>query len=169
MTKPGTTQPIALTPQFVLAGVLMKQHLSSAQTNGSFSLFENRSGGSTETPIHVHAYDDETLYMLEGEMQAIVSGEENSIKAGEAIFLPRGIPHQLRNESGVPAHYLLLCTPGGFEGFLEEGGHALAPGEIPQSPSPPDFERLRAATAHYGITLLADWPASSYTSSGENR
>jgi len=99
--------------------------------------------------------------MLQGEMQAIIAGKGQTIEAGESVFLPRGIPHQLINVSGAPAHYLLICTPGGFEGFLEEGGHTLAPGELPQPPSAEDIERLKAAAPRYGITLFADWPAGS--------
>lgn len=146
-------------PSFVLAGVLMKQHLASQETGGSFSLFENRSNGPSRTPIHVHAHDDETLYILEGAMQAIINGEERSLRAGDSIFLPRGIPHQLTNVSGTPARYLLLCTPGGFERFLEEGGHALAPGEAIQPTSAADIERLKAAAPRFGITLFASWDA----------
>ena len=85
-------------------------------------MFENNSSGASRTPIHVHAHEDETLDMMLGEMRAIIAGEEHLIKGGESIFLPRGIPHQLMNESGAPAHYLLLCTPGGFEGFVKEAG-----------------------------------------------
>lgn len=146
--------------EFVLAGVVMKQHLASMQTSGSFSLFENKSAGSSTTPIHLHAREDETLYIMEGEMRAIIAGEEHLLNAGESIFLPRGIPHQLMNESGAPAHYLLLCTPAGFEGFLAEGGHELAPGEIPERPSATDIERMKAAAPRFGITLLANWPDS---------
>jgi mannose-6-phosphate isomerase-like protein (cupin superfamily) len=135
----------------------MKQHLVARQTGGLFSLFENSSPGSSKTPIHVHAHDDETLYILEGEMQAIIAADRHAIKAGESIFLPRGIPHQLMNESGVPAHYLLLCTPGGFEDFLEHGAHVLAPGELPQPPSAADIERLKAAAPQYGITIFTNW------------
>lgn len=143
--------------EFVLAGVLMKQHLSSKQTRGFFSLFENRSKGPSRTPIHVHAYEDETLYVIEGEMSAIIASVEHSLKAGESIFLPRGIPHQLMNESGDVAHYLLFCTPGGFEGFLEEGGHALEPGETLRPPTTADIERMKVAAPRFGITLLAGW------------
>lgn len=146
--------------EFSLAGVSMTQHLASKETNGSFSLFENRSSGPSRTPIHVHAYDDETLFILQGEMHAIIHGEEHSVTAGETIFLPRGVPHQLMNKIGEPAHYLLLCTPGGFEGFLEHGGHKLQPGELPGAPTPADIERMKAAAPLFGITLLPDWPAS---------
>ncbi|MDQ2832781.1 MAG: cupin domain-containing protein [Acidobacteriota bacterium] len=144
-------------PEYILAGVLMKQHLTGKETAGAFSMFENRSTGPTRTPIHVHEHDDETLYMLEGEMRALIAGEEQSVRVGETIFLPRGVPHQLMNSSGLPMHYLLLCTPSGFEGFLAEGGHLRAPGEAPQAPSPEDIERMKAAAPRFGITLLAGW------------
>jgi quercetin dioxygenase-like cupin family protein len=152
--------------EFVLVDSLIKQHLASKQTGGSFSLFENKSNGSSKTPIHVHAREDETLYVMQGAMRAIIAGEEHSLEAGESIFLPRGIPHQLMNESGSPAHYVLLCTPGGFEDFLAAGGHALTPGEIPQPPLPADIERMKAAAPRFGITMLANWTAgSSFTES----
>jgi quercetin dioxygenase-like cupin family protein len=143
--------------EFVLAGVVMKQQLSGADTNRSFSLFENRSGGQSKTPIHVHADDDETLFIIEGEMKAIIAGKEQTIKAGESIFLPRGIPHQLMNTSGHPSHYMLLCTPSGFEGFLAEGGHLKGPDELVGPPTPEDIERLKAAAPNFGITLLPGW------------
>ena len=144
-------------PEYILAGVLMKQLLAGDETAGAFSMFENRSQGPSRTPVHVHAHDDETLYMLEGEMRAIIAGKEQSVSAGETIFLPRGIPHQLMNVSGFPTHYLLLCTPSGFEGFLAEGGHLRAAGEEPQAPDAEDVERMKTAAPRFGITLLAGW------------
>ena len=54
--------------EFVLAGVVMKRLVSGEQTEGSFCLFENRSDGQTKTPIHVHADDDETIYVIEGQL-----------------------------------------------------------------------------------------------------
>lgn len=61
--------------EYVLAGVVMKRLLSGEETNGQFCLFENVSGGNTGTPIHIHADDDETIYMIEGELTAIVDGK----------------------------------------------------------------------------------------------
>src|ERR1700722_7359334 len=72
-----------LQPEFVLAGVRIKMLLSSEQTRGSLSLFENGSGGASRTPIHVHTSEDETLYLIEGEMQAIIAEP----RAGERINL----------------------------------------------------------------------------------
>jgi mannose-6-phosphate isomerase-like protein (cupin superfamily) len=88
--------------EFVLAGIVMKRLLSGEQTAGQFCLFENKSDGNTRTPIHVHAKDDETVYIIEGELTAVIDGQPRRLTAGESMFLPRGIPHQLMNMSGNP-------------------------------------------------------------------
>lgn len=145
--------------EFVLAGIVMKRLLSGEQTAGQFCLFENRSDGHTHTPIHVHAGDDETLYIIEGELTALIDGEGCRLAAGESIFLPRGVPHQLVNMSGRPARYILIGTPALFDRFVEEAGRERRPDEAVAPPSADDIARLRAASPRFGITLLPGWPA----------
>jgi mannose-6-phosphate isomerase-like protein (cupin superfamily) len=145
--------------EFVLAGIIMKRLLSGEQTAGQFCLFENRSDGNTKTPIHVHARDDETVYIIEGELSAVVDGQPRRLTAGESIFLPRNIPHQLVNMSGIPCRYILIGTPALFDRFVEAGGHELHPGEVVGPPAPEEIERLHGASPRFGITLLSDWPS----------
>lgn len=145
--------------EFVLAGVVMKRLLSGEQTAGQFCLFENRSPGNTSTPIHVHAKDDETVYVIEGELTAVIDGQLRRLAAGESMFLPRGIPHQLMNTSGNPCRYVLIGTPALFDRFIEEAGHELQPDEVAGPPTQEEIERLRDAAPRFGITLLSDWPA----------
>jgi quercetin dioxygenase-like cupin family protein len=145
--------------EFVLAGVVMKRLVSGEQTEGSFCVFENRSGGQTKTPIHVHADDDETVYVIEGQLTAVVDGAARTLSPGESLFLKRGIPHQLMNPGNQPVRYILIGTPSVFEQFLAEGGHEHRKGEVVGPPSPADIERLEAAAPKFGITLLRDWPA----------
>jgi mannose-6-phosphate isomerase-like protein (cupin superfamily) len=147
------------TKEFVLAGVVMKRLLSGKQTNGQFCLFENMSGATTKTPIHLHAEDDETIYLIEGELTAVVNGEAHQLTAGQCIFLKRGVPHQLANMSGRSARYILIDTPALFDSFLEEAGHELRQGEVIGPPTPEEIDRLKAASPKFGITLLPDWPA----------
>jgi quercetin dioxygenase-like cupin family protein len=144
--------------EFVLAGVVMRRLVSSEETDGSFCLFENTSGGQTKTPIHVHADDDETVYVIEGQLTAVVDGEAQKLSPGESLFLKRGIPHQLMNPGNQPVRYILIGTPSLFEGFLAEGGHEHRKGEAVGPPTPADIERLKAAAPKFGITLLPDWP-----------
>jgi quercetin dioxygenase-like cupin family protein len=144
--------------EFVLAGIVMKRLLSGEQTAGQFCLFENESDGNTRTPIHVHAKDDETVYIIEGELTVVIDGQPRRLTAGESLFLPRGIPHQLMNTSGNPGKYILIGTPALFDRFLEEGGHELQPDEVVGPPTPEEIERLREASPRFGITLFSDWP-----------
>ena len=148
------------TKEFALAGIVMKRLLSGEQTAGQFCLFENKSGGNTRTPIHVHATDDETIYVIEGELVAVIDGRPRRLVAGESIFLPRGTPHQLVNASGNPSRYVLIGTPALFERFVEEAGRELRPDEVVGPPTPEEIERLREAAPRFGVTLLPEWPAS---------
>ena len=143
--------------EFVLAGIVMKRLLSGKQTAGQFCLLENKSGGNTRTPIHVHANDDETVYVIEGELTAVIDGRPRRLAAGESIFLPRGIPHQLVNMSGNSNRYILIGTPALFDRFVEEAGRELRPDEVVRPPTPAEIERLREASPRFGITLLSDW------------
>jgi mannose-6-phosphate isomerase-like protein (cupin superfamily) len=147
--------------EFVLAGVVMKRLVSGGQTGGLFCLFENRSDGQTKTPIHVHADDDETIYVVEGHLTAVVDGEARTLSPGESIFLKRGIPHQLMNPGTRPVRYVLIGTPSVFEQFLAESGRVLRKGEAVGPPTPADIERLKAAAPRFGITLPPDWPAKA--------
>lgn len=149
--------------EFVLAGTVMKRLASGEQTQGSLCLLENRTDGHSKTPIHVHADDDETVYVLEGQLIAIVDGEVRTISAGESISLKRGVPHQLM--SSQPSRYILVCTPSLFEQFVSEAGRELRAGDVAGPPSPADIERLKAAAPRFGITLLPDWPAKEPASS----
>ena len=143
--------------EFDLAGVRMKRLLSGIETRNQFCLFENTSTGASQTPVHLHAGDDETLYVMEGEIEAVIAGRRHVVRAGETLFLQRGIPHQLMNISGLPNRYLLLCTPSGFEGFVAEAGRLRPSGSLPTPPSPEDVARLRDAAPRFGITLLPGW------------
>ena len=152
--------------EFDFVGVRMKLLLSGVDTGNQFALLKNSSAGISQTPVHIHADDDETLYMMEGEMQAVIAGQRHVVQAGETVFLPRGVPHQLMNASGRPTRYLLLCTPPGFEKFVAEAGQVRSTGSPPRPPSPEDVARLRDAAPRYGITLLPGWGGTDQPGEG---
>ena len=65
-------------------------------------------------PLHRHDFD-EAFYLLEGELIFQVEEALVTKGAGELSFAPRNVAHALANHSDLPAHYLLTCTPAGFE------------------------------------------------------
>jgi len=130
---------------------------SAEQTANAFGLVEFYAAVGDGSPYHVHRAEDETFYVLEGELE-FFSGERRMIGgAGSLVFLPRDIPHGFRVVGASAARFFVLCTPGGFEGFVMELGQPAESLTLPV-PSPPDMEKLGALAAKYRIELLGPLP-----------
>ena len=68
-------------------------------------------------PLHVHRNEDEGFYCLGGEITLYLPGESVTLRAGDFILAPRGIPHAYQvGPDGCRA--LVSSTPGGFERFV---------------------------------------------------
>ena len=94
--------------------------VSSKDTNGNLSVFEQigftPKGGP---PLHIHPYQDEYFYVLEGEYQFQVDQEIYHLSPGDTIFLPRNIQHAFIQLS-EKARVLVSYTPAGkMESFFE--------------------------------------------------
>lgn len=70
-------------------------------------------------PLHVHANEDEAVYVLEGMVVFRLGPDVHDAPAGAFAFIPRGTPHTFRNTSGEPARLLILFAPAGMERFFE--------------------------------------------------
>ena len=119
---------------------------STASTGGAFTVFEEVPP-LLDTPLHVHANEDELFYILEGEHVVQRGKEEFRLGPGDAIFLPRGVPHAQRRVVPKVGRLLVMTSPGAFEGFLRELAAADAAGTLG-----PDA--YAAASEKYGITWL---------------
>jgi oxalate decarboxylase/phosphoglucose isomerase-like protein (cupin superfamily) len=62
-------------------------------------------------PLHLHHYDDEAWYVLEGTLRVKRGDDEVEARAGSAVFVLRGTPHTYWNASPDPLRYLLIMTP----------------------------------------------------------
>jgi mannose-6-phosphate isomerase-like protein (cupin superfamily) len=103
----STREPTS-TPRF-------KVQLRSEQTGGHGSLIEiSIDADFAGPPLHVHDFD-EAFYVLEGELTFHLDGELVTVGAGELAFAPGGAAHTFANRGAADAHYLIVCTPGGFE------------------------------------------------------
>jgi quercetin dioxygenase-like cupin family protein len=124
--------------------------VSAADTGGAVSVFQLTAPRFTGPPLHVHTREDETFYVLSGEVIFEIDGTRVTTGAGSVVFLPRGIPHRYQNFSDLPAELLLVVTPGtGFEAFFGE----LAAATPPQGGVPP-MDVLSRLDAQYGLTTL---------------
>jgi quercetin dioxygenase-like cupin family protein len=120
---------------------------TSAQTAGSLALIEAIAPPHSEVPLHMHTREDETFFVLEGQLKIQCGGRPLVLEERSTAFLPRNIPHSYANYWDTPAKYLVSITPGGFEKCLEEFGHLSAD-------SRPAPETLAAIGQKYGLIFL---------------
>lgn len=64
-------------------------------------------------PAHLHPAQDEHFEVLEGEMRALVDGEELELETGAEIDILHGQVHQMWNPAEVEARVSWATTPGG--------------------------------------------------------
>jgi quercetin dioxygenase-like cupin family protein len=129
--------------------------LSGKQTGGAFALIEDRLPAGRGTPYHVHQREDETFYLLEGQMSFFSGSNKFTAGPGTTVFLPRGIPHGFRADTA--GRVLILTTPSGFDDFVREAGDPAGALVIPE-PKQPDVGKLVAVAANYGIEILGPLP-----------
>jgi len=92
--------------------------LSGPDTGGAYCLLEVSVAPRISVPRHTHTLEDESYYVLSGELEVIVGDEVFVLKPGDSLMAPRHIPHQLRNPGNAENHYLLMFSPSGFEEFV---------------------------------------------------
>lgn len=136
----------------------VKIKASGAETRGSFSQVETVDPRGTATPIHVHHNEEETFYVLEGEVTLYVDGKRQTMSAGGYALVPRGLPHGYVVCSEV-ARMLVTFSPSGFEDVFVDLGVPVAEGEEPPSDSvfPPVPEIVRTFAA-YGCEIVGPPP-----------
>lgn len=134
--------------------------VSGERTGGAYCMFEIFAPAGRATPMHRHTSEDETLLMIDGELDVMVDGTHNRLRPGSTIVLPRGTEHQFINPTQQTVRYLLICTPAGFDGFVDACADANTTPVEPKPPTDADKVRMRAAAARFGITLIPP-PAAS--------
>jgi len=64
-----------------------------------------------QTEAHFHPCTEELYYVLAGDGVVRIEDEEAALKAGDAVSIPPGARHQIRNAGEVDLVFLCCCTP----------------------------------------------------------
>ena len=139
-------------------GALSQLRVTGEQTGEAFAVIDHLARRGNASPVHVHDRDDETFFVLDGELRVFVGDEEHTAGSGALAVLPRSVSHAYVVTSAT-ARFLTLHTPAGFEQFLTEAGEPARALTLPPPPAgPPDFAALAQAAARHQITILAPPP-----------
>ena len=128
-------------------------------TNGAFGLLEHWSMPTGfASPYHTHHREDESFYVVEGEIAFVCDGKWMKAGPGTLVYGPRKVPHGFKVIGEAPAGMLILCTPAGFEQFILQQATPIA-----EDPASPDMEKLMMLAAKFEIDIhgpLPEMPAS---------
>lgn len=132
---------------------------AGAQTGGSFSQVESVDPRGSATPLHLHRNEEESFFVIEGELSLLVDGEWTELAAGDYALVPRGVPHAYVVRSEL-ARMLVTFSPAGFEqAFLDLGVAVADSPEPPVETVIPSPAEISQAFAPYGCEILGPPPA----------
>lgn len=130
-----------------LKNVQSHYFLRSEDTEGAFSLTEILfQPGASGTPMHIHTREEETYYVIEGELLVCVGEEEIVFGPGGSILLPRNLKHKVAPASDRTTRVPMIITPPGLESMLMKLDQSR-PGEL-------DMKALLQLSSDYGIQIL---------------
>ena len=102
-----------------LPGHKITHKVSGLNTNSAYSMLEVELYGEGP-PLHIHKTEDESFYVLEGEINLLVGGRNIRATVGSVIFVPKGTVHTFSQIGEQPAKFLVTYSPSGFEKFFDE-------------------------------------------------
>lgn len=96
------------------------------QGGGSVAVFESLIPPGEGPPLHVHANEEEVLYVLEGRFRFRLRDAITDAPAGSLMLVPRGVPHTWQNAGDEEGRLLITFAPAGMERFFDraEGDRA---------------------------------------------
>jgi quercetin dioxygenase-like cupin family protein len=140
---------------FWFAGQLATVKIGGERTQDRWTLVEFEAPPGNGPPLHVHADDDESFYVIDGEITFYVGDAVIEARSGSFAFAPRGVPHTFVVGGQRPARYLVVSEPAGFERFVAEASVRAESRTIPPpADRPPDVAALAALAAKHGIQIV---------------
>ena len=124
-----------------------------AETGHAFSQIETDDPHGSGPPLHLHHNEDETFYILEGDVTVLVGDERLDLTVGDYVFAPRGVAHAyvVRSER---ARMLVTASPGGVEQFFVRHGIPVTGSEPPTAAVMLPMDELVRLFADYGCEIL---------------
>lgn len=113
--RPSGTAPAVYGP-----GDLYSMLVTGKESNNVFFQFEAFVPEGGGPPPHIHSREDETFYVISGNLEVLLGDKTYLAKAGDFVYIPRGTVHRFKNIGKEMAVQLVTFSPAGVEKFFEE-------------------------------------------------
>ena len=137
------------------SGWLMTFLATAEDTQGQFALIEAVARKGNVPPPHIHHREEETFYVLEGEMTVSVGDRTTKATPGTMVCLPRDVAHSFTIES-EQLRMLILLTPAGLEGWFNEFSVPAPTMTLPPAAEVPysEIQRMLEVSPRYGLEFV---------------
>src|SRR5215467_3171375 len=137
------------------SGWLLTFLATGEETGGQFALMEQVARKGNVPPPHIHHREDETFYVIEGEMTFSIGDRTIKATPGTMVFAPRDVVHSFTIDS-EQVRILVMNTPAGLEEFFKECSVPAPsmtlppPIEVPYS----EIQKMMALAPTYGFEFV---------------
>ena len=137
------------------SGWLLTFLATAEETRGQFALIEAISRKGNVPPRHIHHREEETFYVLEGEMTVSVGDRTIKATPGTVVCLPRDVAHSFTIES-EQLRMLVLLSPAGLEGWFKEFSLPAPRMTLPPAVEVPysEIQRMLEVSLRYGLEFV---------------
>lgn len=142
-------QPVMIPPGSgrVLKFLGITHKLTGVQNGGAYYLCEAEFGPESGSPLHIHHYEDEVMYVLQGAIDIRLDNAILRAPVGGIVHLPKKIPHALHNPLKTALRIMVCAIPGGLENYFDEVDAALQSGSF-------NDETHKTISLKYGLEWL---------------
>lgn len=125
------------------------------ETDGKYAMFEAIVPPGGGPPPHIHSREEESFFILEGEITFTVGDQRIVATAGTFANMPVGSLHSFKNATDKTARMIISVAPAGLEKMFLEVGVPVKLSDTPLPPSKAEIEKLLAVAPNYGVEIKA--------------
>jgi quercetin dioxygenase-like cupin family protein len=148
-------RPVATGPAYWGPGDHYTFLVTGEESGGAYFAMEALVPPGGGPPPHIHSREDETFYLIEGEIEFQLGDETVTAGPGDFVNVPRGTVHCFRNAGTGSARMVLTFTPAGMERFFEE---TLEPAPNEATDAPDNVDEVAAryveAAPRHGLEFV---------------
>lgn len=153
MTHPPIVRTAAEGRTIAVVGDLYRFLATGDETDGKYAMFEAIVPPGGGPPPHTHSREEESFYVLEGEITFTVGERQIVAAAGTFANMPIGSLHCFKNATDKTARMIISVAPAGLEKMFFEVGVPAKLGETPPPPTRAEIEKLLAVAPNYGVEI----------------
>jgi quercetin dioxygenase-like cupin family protein len=148
-------RPVATGPAYWGPGDHYTFLVTGEESGGAYFAMEALVPPGGGPPPHIHRREDETFYLIEGDVEFRLGDEVITAGPGDFVNVPRGTVHRFRNAGTQTARMVLTFTPAGIEHWFDETLEQ-APNHVEEAPDNMEEVAARyvAAAPRYGLEFV---------------